>query len=339
MLAANQIYVALKTVHLAQLTGRTAVLHDLQPAHGETHRLPVSTFFDLARLSKNTGVRIVEWNSYSRQVSPGVEQARQSMSCWRWNWGPRSGPDWDLGPALDIDLHFWPTPPSVSDRADWNSLTSFPALVSLATNNQTSWLESVTPAPTSIFPDPDLLCFDNLFFAVPPEYDSITGEKYNYGVEQIALLDPVWRDIGSHLHFTARVDDIVDKILADLGVQGFIGVHIRRGDFIQHHRVQTDLPSALSQFGKALSEMQEQVRQQGHTDRPIVFLSDSNEVQLQDEAQKLGWISINHHVLGTAEKYGTWMPAVIDSCILSRAIGFVGTFVSLPLSPFPPASS
>jgi hypothetical protein len=40
---------------------------------------------------------------------------------------------------------------------------------------------------------------------------------------------------------------------------------------------------------------------------------------------KLGWIYANHVEFATAARFGGWWPGMLDSALLSRGIGFVGT--------------
>lgn len=40
---------------------------------------------------------------------------------------------------------------------------------------------------------------------------------------------------------------------------------------------------------------------------------------------ELGWIVIDHAALKTKERHGPWASSILDSIILSRAIGFAGT--------------
>ena len=62
---------------------------------------------------------------------------------------------------------------------------------------------------------------------------------------------------------------------------------------------------------------------------PVLFTTDSKEPDFIQSLTKLGWIFIDHDKLKTVTKYGGWYPAVIDSLILSRGVGFVGS--SFPL--------
>ena len=67
----------------------------------------------------------------------------------------------------------------------------------------------------------------------------------------------------------------------------------------------------------------------------VLFTTDSKEPEFIESLTRLGWTFIDHDKLKTVKRYGGWYPAVIDSLILSRGVGFVGSsFPSLPLPPF-----
>ena len=46
---------------------------------------------------------------------------------------------------------------------------------------------------------------------------------------------------------------------------------------------------------------------------------------LLDDMRALGWNVLDHGALDTVKDKGPWLPAILDSAILSRGQGFVGT--------------
>lgn len=44
-----------------------------------------------------------------------------------------------------------------------------------------------------------------------------------------------------------------------------------------------------------------------------------------DEVRALGWHVLDHGALNTTEERGGWWPTILDSAILARGQGFVGT--------------
>jgi len=57
---------------------------------------------------------------------------------------------------------------------------------------------------------------------------------------------------------------------------------------------------------------------------PILLATDSKDPVLLEELNQLTWKLIDHGKLETEKKYGGWYPGLLDSAILSRAVGLVG---------------
>ena len=53
--------------------------------------------------------------------------------------------------------------------------------------------------------------------------------------------------------------------------------------------------------------------------------TDSPSTELQRDIATRGWTLLDHDAFGTVDRYDAWMPALLDACILSRSVGFVGT--------------
>ena len=124
------------------------------------------------------------------------------------------------------------------------------------------------------------------------------------------------------------------KKLADAGT-AFIGVHLRQGDFIQMARA----GHPLSAYATSVDVLQARLALLLHPSKhhfnfgtrkkggqlPVLFTTDSKEPDFIASLTKLGWIFIDHDKLKTVKKFGGWYPAIIDSLILSRGVGFVGS--------------
>lgn len=81
----------------------------------------------------------------------------------------------------------------------------------------------------------------------------------SYPIEELSPSDPIWSEIGTHLHFNSKTDKMADEFMAQLfaNVGGseskgwfgsltsnkydFIAVHIRRGDFVKMGRAQFNI--------------------------------------------------------------------------------------------------
>ena len=153
--------------------------------------------------------------------------------------------------------------------------------------------------------------------------------------------DPVWKQVGVHLHFNSHIDHIADELLLALmgtkSRQPFIGVHLRQGDFVDLGRIGKEVVDA---YVAGVKEVQEKLREKAHgtswrkamggkpgkggKDLPVLFATDSEDPAFVRKLTRLGWIGVNHQEFATVARFGGWYPGLLDSVILSRAKGFVG---------------
>jgi hypothetical protein len=54
-------------------------------------------------------------------------------------------------------------------------------------------------------------------------------------------------------------------------------------------------------------------------------MSDDEDPGFWKEVESLGWARLNHVKELTLEKYGEWIPPILDQVAQSLAVGFVGT--------------
>lgn len=52
--------------------------------------------------------------------------------------------------------------------------------------------------------------------------------------------------------------------------------------------------------------------------------TDDDSPEYTAELAAQGWYKVDHVQLGTREKYGPWMPGLVDGVVLSLGKGFVG---------------
>jgi len=334
----NQLIELFKLVHLGQLLDRSAILTELKATHGEGEDVPLSTYFDLPSFSYYTNASMVEWRDVKIPDIPGT--ADEQLSCWGWrNEEPLH--------RYNVKTAFWPPPGQLTVPSSIETSMTFPAIEVLVSQNWDGWLKetaeryfgSVQAAPP--FPDKRLLCFENLFYV--PSTRFVHGTIDNrYSIEELAPEDPVWRDVGRHLKFTPHVNHIADELLQALlgrsASRPFIGVHLRQGDFVQFGRIEGGESSVLiERYSDAVDQVQKDLIQQKRSKKskygaksstkpvPVLFTTDSAEPALLRKLSNLGWVYVNHVEFATQARFGGWMPAVLDSAILSRASGFVGT--------------
>lgn len=169
----------------------------------------------------------------------------------------------------------------------------------------------------------------------------------SYTIEEMSPEDPVWSRVGAHLRFNDHINHIADELLYALlgpraSKQPFIAVHVRQGDFVSLGRVSTDV---VDSFKRAVDDMQQRLKQRRLSDKswktklsstggkgpdvPVVFATDSDDVQFVRKLTKLGWVYINHVEFATRARFGGWYEGVLDSVILSRGAALVGSVLAM----------
>lgn len=162
----------------------------------------------------------------------------------------------------------------------------------------------------------------------------------SYTIEEMSPEDPVWSQVGIHLHFNSHINHIADELLLALlgsrSRQPFIAVHLRQGDFVDLGRIGHEVVEAYKAGAKEVQEALRRKRADGSwkaaigstggkgKDLPILFATDSEDPAFVRKLTNLGWIYINHIEFATNARFGGWYPGVLDSVILSRAKGLVG---------------
>ena len=193
-----------------------------------------------------------------------------------------------------------------------------------------SWFGSIEKSPP--LPDRHLLCFQNLFYASTVKF--VEGQvDQSVDIEELRRDGPVWNTVGQFLRFTPRIDHIVDEMLETLigdSSQPFIAIHLRQGDFLTLGRTSNETSSIKDTYSKGLNQLHTILATLPILDGfditrlPVLLATDSTDPNLLANLSSLGWKLIDHGKLETRKKYGGWYPGVLDSAILSRAVGLVG---------------
>ncbi|SCV68133.1 BQ2448_254 [Microbotryum intermedium] len=365
----NQLMEILKLVHLGQLLDRDVILSELMATHEHAANVGYSKFFDLDLFSFLTNVSIMEWQEVKIPLETGTTP--EKLSCWGWqDSAPLKG--------YNIQTFFWPPPGQLTVPSSIQTSMSFPAMEVLASQSNRQWLDESAQrlyggwenAPDP--PDTKLMCFENLFYGqcvIPragafdteaklmvvlmislmtksvPSIHFVEGAvDQSYTIEELSPDDRVWTSVGQHLHYNAHISHIADELLTFLmGRSGarkpFIGVHLRRGDFVSLGRVADD---DVRSYTRAVSEVQNELRKKSkwsgvgsRRDLPVIFATDATDDAFLKKLADLGWLRINHQEFATADRgsfvtgvdvrFGGWYPSMLDSLLLSRAVGFVGT--------------
>lgn len=218
-------------------------------------------------------------------------------------------------------------------------------------------------------PVDQLACYDTTLFLTDTSFKK-NLEKPEGEVPAVLGENQAWIEAGQFMHFNPRVEELVDQYLATVlevktgeKLPPYIGIHLRRGDFgwvIGN----TEIGRYVSALERVVAEIQRRLDAEPtptgpgveyfsryHSPRGLVLPATSYKVVVTtDEAPgtpfwneviALGWKIVDHQELGTEEILGGWWGTVLDSAILSRGEGFVGTphstFSHLAVSP-PPSS-
>ncbi len=100
---------------------------------------------------------------------------------------------------------------------------------------------------------------------------------------------------------------------------------MRRGDFKQqcHDGTPEDkCLMTLSRFKEEVDLIREKIkRKQNREVTEVIVMSDEQDPKFWEEAESLGWRHMDH----TLEKFGSWIPPILDQAAQSLAAGFVGT--------------
>ncbi|GAA5988093.1 hypothetical protein JCM11641_000901 [Rhodosporidiobolus odoratus] len=323
----NQLLELFKLVHVAQRLDRAAILPELKATHSEGGDVLLSEFFDLKSFGYYSNISMVQWQDVKIPDITGTQS--EVLSCWGWR---------DERPLerYNVKTHFWPFPGQLQVPSSIETSITFPGIEVLSSQDNTPWLietanrffAGTEHAPP--FPDQQLMCFENLFYVPTVKFVEGSVDK-TYTIEELRPDGPVWANVGQHLKFNKHVDHVTDEFMvALLGSKRkqFIGVHIRQGDFITLGRASKAYDEVIKTYMAGVKQVEAELkkRKNGPKGRiPIVFATDSDDPAFIMKLSKAGWHYANHVEFATAARFGGWWPGVVDSALLSRGIGFVGT--------------
>ncbi|SCV73351.1 BQ2448_7277 [Microbotryum intermedium] len=199
-------------------------------------------------------------------------------------------------------------------------------------------------------PSEQLMCIDNPAFLAP--VTTRGDDRASGDVEPLAQEDQSWKLVGRHLRFNALVEDTVDEYLMRMfGVEHrrevppFIAVHVRGGgDFsavVGGHLSVDKYSSALHTLQRRMQDRAKAMKHSAQRDaghhralRAMAHGAQADKLEIvatTDDSgfahtlHELGWRVVDHDGMRTTQHYGAWWPTIIDSAILARGVGFVGT--------------
>ena len=305
---------------------------DLNPAHDEGEFARYSEFYDLDYFSTQSQVAMAEWRDVMTTNSSSSTE-KGELACWGHS-------TWSNNPLAlyNTQTWFWPFPEQLQSKYFVETSITFAGIDVLNSGDNTEWLMSKVKSwfgsieKSPPLPDRHLLCFQNLFYASTVKF--VEGQvDQSVDIEELRRDGPVWNTVGQFLRFTPRIDHIVDEMLETLigdSSQPFIAIHLRQGDFLTLGRTSNETSSIKDTYSKGLNQLHTILATLPILDGfditrlPVLLATDSTDPNLLANLSSLGWKLIDHGKLETRKKYGGWYPGVLDSAILSRAVGLVG---------------
>ncbi|GFZ47020.1 hypothetical protein JCM24511_04246 [Saitozyma sp. JCM 24511] len=345
----NQFMSMVNAIYLARESNRIPILlHFVGYAMqigGPAHKLPVSDVFDLSRVSMVLdGMPIVEihelrqhdleqdhlkvvsfdgefeqMDKLGRPLVPGdliVAEPPETEALACWSWSLNHGRTAFLS-GFD-DVQWLPLPKNVyADNYTTESGSDFLKLARFARDAngvpQESFqaLDQLNLPRPSLLPDPELFCIDDLFWysEQPQRWDFHTEWRVGSGA---------WAIVGKYLRFQPALVGLADRYLRHaFGLQTrqalppFFAVHIRRGAEHYAHAAWEALREIEAVLGIHLEH--------------IIFTTDEPDPDWRAPLLSYGWHFVDHDAMETGDKFGHWLPTLLDNVILSRATGFLGT--------------
>ncbi|KZS96052.1 hypothetical protein SISNIDRAFT_451729 [Sistotremastrum niveocremeum HHB9708] len=222
-------------------------------------------------------------------------------------------------------------------------------MASMPAENQEAPPPDRIPWPNSLDhqlePDTQLFCVDFLYYMASFK----TGE---WGEDH----SPVWNTIGTYIHWSRSMTALATQYInialglpAEGSIPPYIGVHVRRNDFLLWcwEVPRDECLAPISAYARRVDEIRQSLKKKGFADTdkiPVLISSDEPHVTATTSSfvdnkplppgtseawwegvKALGWHWVDHDAMGTESKHGIWYPSLLDACIQSLGVGFVGT--------------
>ena len=245
----------------------------------------------------------------------------------------------------NIKTSFWPIPPVLSfypTMATIELLGQRPPFDWIEENRERVWEKLMQEMPNE--PDEVVLTLDQTFFIREARWQD---GKVNVN-ESLELVDPdsfTWKEVGQYVRFQPWVEHLADDFLTAVFTRhdgedalptrapetgAFIGVQLSQCDLAGRNRGADQGVPAL--FRTAVAEVQAELRPRfgdaAVAALPVVFATDSDSPEwIRSVQEKYGWVYLNHSVWDREQDqiHPGWIPSVLDSAVLARGLGLVGT--------------
>ncbi|KAH7105754.1 hypothetical protein BKA62DRAFT_687863 [Auriculariales sp. MPI-PUGE-AT-0066] len=333
----NDFMTYINLIYMAYITQpRVPIIGQFHPTHvgEEAGFLHFGDVFDVQRLSKLIRMPVLEW----RDVKDVKSKEFEEIGCWSaWS---ISGPD--DGKArhsfipevtyLDVSYTDAPKETKMSpEPANWFikiwplARLAYPRGRAQAIHDGKVQSGPNSPTNHTHPPDEHLVCYDFLYFA------GVTIED-----EWFHDFSPVWREIGQHVHWTPRIENLAKeylqrhfKVASIKDIPDFIVIHSRRADFkggCREESTKDECFATIHDYEVRVREMKAMLKKKHGKDiTHVVMTSDEQDPKWWTDIKAKGWTEIDHAGEKTEQKYGAWYPVFIDAAIQSMAKGFIGT--------------
>ncbi|KZS95331.1 hypothetical protein SISNIDRAFT_401871, partial [Sistotremastrum niveocremeum HHB9708] len=333
----NDVMGTAHLILLALLTRRTPIIPPYHPSHlpKASGLIRFGEIFDVKKLSAGIHIPVLEWDDVKnmtdeeRNKDPRTRNywggEKEEVGCWAL-WPTQGTATRHRGvsaESVNLDVSWTPVPfghPVKPHIIDWN----LHALAELGFPEGHKAPELI-PFPNSaghqIDPDEQLFCLDFIYFV----------GLYEGGNEWWRESGMIWHSVARHMHWAPPLRSLAHQFLSFIldvpyissdPIPPYIAIHVRRNDFkkICHSVAQEECMAPLSAYAKRVAEVREGLREKGFENT-----SEEELKKFWKEVDDLGWLWVDHDTWGTVEKYGMWYTVLLEACIQSLGIGFVGT--------------
>ncbi|KAF8956673.1 hypothetical protein BGZ46_002336 [Entomortierella lignicola] len=174
------------------------------------------------------------------------------------------------------------------------------------------------------------------------------------------LMDRAWEEVGIHMRFASKIENMVDGILDTLLPKSetrrhheFIIIHLRRGDIVtkcKEGQSEEECLVQIEEIAEKVDEIEKQRRMkaleaENTTDiilerLPVIVATNEKRPEELEKLEKLGWILLDHGdkmyddegneipskttKLGTMSSLGEFYPPMLDAVLLTRGDYLIG---------------
>ncbi|KAF8160717.1 hypothetical protein B0H34DRAFT_349230 [Crassisporium funariophilum] len=337
----NQFMSYVNMIYLGTISNRVPIIPPFGPDHhisGEAGALPFGQIFNLTRLRQAIRQPVLEWLDVkdlpsARSISKPADSELEQLGCWSTRHGndPKPARVASVMNNLQFDVSYTraPTAARLNPSDGQDDFLVFSKLVPyifphnpLPPPDGSYPLMQPSPLGHRLPPNERLSCFDHLYFT------TAGAETYEWRFSW----SPVWRFVGTHLHFTDSLVETASGYLsrafqATGELPLFIAVHMRRGDFANQC---SDTPGncliPMSIFlGKVDQVKKQLLHKHNKKVTEVLLFSDETDPAFWEQARSLGWAHFDHTKERTKDILGEWFVPIVDIVAQSMAAGFVGT--------------